>query len=412
MANTGRVNVDGGDMMRYAEYTPKDNVRSDAEIDRRLGGTLIAVGLGVAAAGFAVFILLPRLLFLLILLLFLTQFLSYHIQPCLQPCSHLLLLLLLLFVIMKPHLLQLKSLLLHQQEALPDALRCCCCVTRTPKRITAVCVCAYPSGKITGMVSLSSRVFPEESTSSRDSGRGVEVQSQLQSLLSLLSADAELFPDSVESWQSVSGRARRTAQRLTEDNGRLQQLTAIIICALKEEMERQRQTVKSHVACCCENKKKTAITSACGAASPPSQPGCAERCPAVLQVDSPFPPEAMTAGARTDSLQLLLQQFEVLLNRSSISWSYVSTEHAHAFSSTTSSSSPALSKAAICWFNSTYTANHSWPERLASSLRLPAESSTALNLVPVARLISKTVVLPISPRGCGSPSNDSRVYFY
>ncbi|XP_032385759.1 dnaJ homolog subfamily C member 15 [Etheostoma spectabile] len=53
MANTGRVNVDGGDMMRYAEYTPKDNVRSDAEIDRRLGGTLIAVGLGVAAAGFA-----------------------------------------------------------------------------------------------------------------------------------------------------------------------------------------------------------------------------------------------------------------------------------------------------------------------------------------------------------------------
>ncbi|XP_034741307.1 dnaJ homolog subfamily C member 15 [Etheostoma cragini] len=53
MANTGRVNVDGGDMMRYAEYTPKGNVRSDADIDRRLGGTLIAVGLGVAAAGFA-----------------------------------------------------------------------------------------------------------------------------------------------------------------------------------------------------------------------------------------------------------------------------------------------------------------------------------------------------------------------
>nr|XP_020465142.1 dnaJ homolog subfamily C member 15 [Monopterus albus] len=54
MANTGGVTgVDGGDMMRYAEYTPKSNVRSDAEIDRRLGGTLIAVGLGVAAAGFA-----------------------------------------------------------------------------------------------------------------------------------------------------------------------------------------------------------------------------------------------------------------------------------------------------------------------------------------------------------------------
>ncbi|KAF1382826.1 hypothetical protein PFLUV_G00147820 [Perca fluviatilis] len=53
MANAGRVTVDGGDMMRYAEYTPKANVRSDADLDRRLGGTLIAVGLGVAAAGFA-----------------------------------------------------------------------------------------------------------------------------------------------------------------------------------------------------------------------------------------------------------------------------------------------------------------------------------------------------------------------
>ncbi|KAE8299681.1 DnaJ-like protein subfamily C member 15 [Larimichthys crocea] len=53
MASTGRVTVDGGDMMRYSEYTPKTNMRSDAEIDRRLGGTLIAVGLGVAAAGFA-----------------------------------------------------------------------------------------------------------------------------------------------------------------------------------------------------------------------------------------------------------------------------------------------------------------------------------------------------------------------
>lgn len=40
-------------MMRYAEYSPKTKTRSDAEIDRRLGGTLIAVGLGVAAAGFA-----------------------------------------------------------------------------------------------------------------------------------------------------------------------------------------------------------------------------------------------------------------------------------------------------------------------------------------------------------------------
>ncbi|XP_035994926.1 dnaJ homolog subfamily C member 15 [Fundulus heteroclitus] len=50
MASTGAA-VD--EIMRYAEYTPKTNVRSDAEIDRRLGGTLIAVGLGVAAAAFA-----------------------------------------------------------------------------------------------------------------------------------------------------------------------------------------------------------------------------------------------------------------------------------------------------------------------------------------------------------------------
>ncbi|XP_077393110.1 dnaJ homolog subfamily C member 15-like [Festucalex cinctus] len=45
--------MDGGEMMRYAEYSPQASARSDAEIDRRLGGTLIAVGLGVAAAGFA-----------------------------------------------------------------------------------------------------------------------------------------------------------------------------------------------------------------------------------------------------------------------------------------------------------------------------------------------------------------------
>lgn len=42
-----------GDMMRYAEYTPKSNTRSETDIDKRFGGTLIAVGLGVAAAGFA-----------------------------------------------------------------------------------------------------------------------------------------------------------------------------------------------------------------------------------------------------------------------------------------------------------------------------------------------------------------------
>ncbi|KAM9850543.1 dnaJ homolog subfamily C member 15 [Aulostomus maculatus] len=53
MAGTSsRVSLDG-DMMRYAEYSPKTNASSDVEIDRRLGGTLIAVGLGVAAAGFA-----------------------------------------------------------------------------------------------------------------------------------------------------------------------------------------------------------------------------------------------------------------------------------------------------------------------------------------------------------------------
>ncbi|XP_047227001.1 dnaJ homolog subfamily C member 15 [Girardinichthys multiradiatus] len=51
MANNGGASVD--EMMRYTEYSPKTTVRSDAEIDRRLGGALIAVGLGVAAAGFA-----------------------------------------------------------------------------------------------------------------------------------------------------------------------------------------------------------------------------------------------------------------------------------------------------------------------------------------------------------------------
>lgn len=66
----------------------------------------------------------------------------------------------------------------------------------------------------------------------------MEVESQLQSLLSLLGADAELFPDSVEARQSVSGRARRTAQRLAEDDGGLQQLAAIIVGALKEQEDR------------------------------------------------------------------------------------------------------------------------------------------------------------------------------
>ncbi|XP_029314897.1 dnaJ homolog subfamily C member 15 [Cottoperca gobio] len=52
MANAGRMTVDG-ELLRNAEYTPKTNVRSDASIDTRLGGTLIAVGLGVTAAAFA-----------------------------------------------------------------------------------------------------------------------------------------------------------------------------------------------------------------------------------------------------------------------------------------------------------------------------------------------------------------------
>ncbi|XP_053184004.1 dnaJ homolog subfamily C member 15 [Scomber japonicus] len=50
MATTGGASIDG---LTYAEYSPKMQNRSDAEIDKRLGGTLIAVGLGVAAAGFA-----------------------------------------------------------------------------------------------------------------------------------------------------------------------------------------------------------------------------------------------------------------------------------------------------------------------------------------------------------------------
>merc|ERR1719391_1057376 len=52
MANHGGVTMDG-DSMRYAEYTPKSSMRSETDIDKRLGGTLIAVGLGAAAAGFA-----------------------------------------------------------------------------------------------------------------------------------------------------------------------------------------------------------------------------------------------------------------------------------------------------------------------------------------------------------------------
>ncbi|XP_069495342.1 dnaJ homolog subfamily C member 15 [Ambystoma mexicanum] len=39
--------------LRYAEYTRGSGEGGEADIDRRLGGTLVAVGLGVAAAAFA-----------------------------------------------------------------------------------------------------------------------------------------------------------------------------------------------------------------------------------------------------------------------------------------------------------------------------------------------------------------------
>ncbi|XP_036105875.1 dnaJ homolog subfamily C member 15 [Molossus molossus] len=42
-----------GDGLRYAEYSPPSNKRPDAEGDRRLARSLIAVGLGVAAFAFA-----------------------------------------------------------------------------------------------------------------------------------------------------------------------------------------------------------------------------------------------------------------------------------------------------------------------------------------------------------------------
>ncbi|XP_034417975.1 dnaJ homolog subfamily C member 15 [Cyclopterus lumpus] len=48
MANASR-----GEMMRDVEYSSQTTARSDADIDRRLGGTLIAVGLCAAAAGLA-----------------------------------------------------------------------------------------------------------------------------------------------------------------------------------------------------------------------------------------------------------------------------------------------------------------------------------------------------------------------
>merc|ERR1712212_354878 len=53
MAASGAPSMDGGESLRYAEYASKTGVRSETDIDKRLGQTLIAVGLGVAAAGFA-----------------------------------------------------------------------------------------------------------------------------------------------------------------------------------------------------------------------------------------------------------------------------------------------------------------------------------------------------------------------
>ncbi|MBN3288770.1 DJC15 protein, partial [Polyodon spathula] len=41
------------DSLRHAEYAAKTTSRSDTDIDKRLGGVLMAVGLGVAAAAFA-----------------------------------------------------------------------------------------------------------------------------------------------------------------------------------------------------------------------------------------------------------------------------------------------------------------------------------------------------------------------
>ncbi|XP_048833850.1 dnaJ homolog subfamily C member 15 [Brienomyrus brachyistius] len=52
MANRTGVTLES-DLMRYTEYAPKSTVRSEADVDKRAGEVLIAVGLGVAAAAFA-----------------------------------------------------------------------------------------------------------------------------------------------------------------------------------------------------------------------------------------------------------------------------------------------------------------------------------------------------------------------
>ncbi|KAL0963649.1 hypothetical protein UPYG_G00309070 [Umbra pygmaea] len=50
MARASGINMER-ETMQYREH--HSNTRGETEIDKRLGGTLIAVGLGVAAAGFA-----------------------------------------------------------------------------------------------------------------------------------------------------------------------------------------------------------------------------------------------------------------------------------------------------------------------------------------------------------------------
>ncbi|KAE8626168.1 hypothetical protein XENTR_v10006529 [Xenopus tropicalis] len=50
---TSSTGMGTSEALRYSEYMPGPNAGSSTDIDRRLGGTLIAVGLGVAAAAFA-----------------------------------------------------------------------------------------------------------------------------------------------------------------------------------------------------------------------------------------------------------------------------------------------------------------------------------------------------------------------
>ncbi|XP_023555886.1 dnaJ homolog subfamily C member 15 [Octodon degus] len=52
MAARGGV-ASASEGLRYAEYSPPSATRPDADVDHRLARNLIAVGLGVAALGFA-----------------------------------------------------------------------------------------------------------------------------------------------------------------------------------------------------------------------------------------------------------------------------------------------------------------------------------------------------------------------